>query len=383
MSTLHKLTLVLLLVTPIGLYFVPSSPTIVPTAHAASFTAVQSGHWDNPATWGGSVPTSTDDVTIPAGIAVTIPNGLTVNRNSWINNYGTLINNGSISIVDARMNNMGVFTNNSTFYGLHMGHLGDWLQVLYNEGIMTNNGEIHVEGGGFIDNVGTLTNYDTIHTPVLDNYDNGNFINEGVFYSYFDIWWGEGSITNNGILNINNGSSFGSIINNGTFHVASASTFTNRGIFDNYNLLNNEGEVINDSTYGSFYNYCNGVISGNPISGNPVIEINDCPPTPTATPPSPVVIGCDSSDFPKYGLALVTTQQMGYDAPNGEPARDTDGNTLWLLRDADGDGDDTYVISEIMRGTNGETWLGLYMGGCDLVYVPLSEVLPLQWIPEP
>ena len=39
---------------------------------AADFAAVASGNWSNPAIWGGSLPGVEDDVTIPAGLAVTL-----------------------------------------------------------------------------------------------------------------------------------------------------------------------------------------------------------------------------------------------------------------------------------------------------------------------
>jgi hypothetical protein len=41
-------------------------------AHAASFTAVQNGDWDNPATWGGGIPSPSDSVNIPFPIIVRV-----------------------------------------------------------------------------------------------------------------------------------------------------------------------------------------------------------------------------------------------------------------------------------------------------------------------
>jgi hypothetical protein len=42
-------------------------------------TNVASGNWSNPATWGGSVPANTDDVTIADGTTVTIDQAVTAN----------------------------------------------------------------------------------------------------------------------------------------------------------------------------------------------------------------------------------------------------------------------------------------------------------------
>ena len=92
------------------------------------------------------------------------------------------------------------------------------------------------------------------------------------------------------------------------------------------------------------------------------------------------VPGCDSA-FTIYGTALVLDQQLGYSEPNGEPARDMQGNLIWVLHDVDQDGADTYLIVDIQTGADGETWLGIFIGSCDPVYVPLNRVYPLNAIP--
>src|SRR5437879_8069028 len=62
-------------------------------AHATTFTATQSGNWNDSETWGGSSPPTTvyynDAVTIPTGISVTIQKGIQV-----LNHYGTINNAG-------------------------------------------------------------------------------------------------------------------------------------------------------------------------------------------------------------------------------------------------------------------------------------------------
>lgn len=90
--------------------------------------------------------------------------------------------------------------------------------------------------------------------------------------------------------------------------------------------------------------------------------------------------GCQIA-FPIYGTALVLDQQLGYSEPNGEPARDVLGNLIWVLHDVDQDGQDTYLIVDIQTGADGETWLGIFIGSCDPVYVPLNMVYPLNAIP--
>ncbi|MFQ3578944.1 MAG: hypothetical protein SNJ71_02230 [Bacteroidales bacterium] len=64
-------------------------------SYSATITAVASGDWNVPATWGGTLPVNGDDVIIPAGITVTVPPGynsgdLTTNLFGTLNVYGTL-----------------------------------------------------------------------------------------------------------------------------------------------------------------------------------------------------------------------------------------------------------------------------------------------------
>src|SRR5262245_22149068 len=118
MSILRKTSFIVFLLSVLIVGFKSHQP-----AHAAMFTAVQSGDWDDPATWGGSVPTSPGeylvaDITIPAGIEVIIPISLDIaigaSGNTFANN-GTLTNNGYFSLGGTLTNN-GTVTNNSTFY---------------------------------------------------------------------------------------------------------------------------------------------------------------------------------------------------------------------------------------------------------------------------
>ena len=49
---------------------------------ASTFTAVASGNWSSSATWGGVIPALnnlTDQITIPAGITVTMDSDVTLN----------------------------------------------------------------------------------------------------------------------------------------------------------------------------------------------------------------------------------------------------------------------------------------------------------------
>src|SRR5689334_17800644 len=106
------------LILGVGILFVLSLFTL--PAHADTFTAIQNGDWNAPATWGGAVPTAGDDVTIPPGISVTVPVGLTVTRNGLTTINGTLENLGTVNNTDSltsngTLANVGTFTDNGTY----------------------------------------------------------------------------------------------------------------------------------------------------------------------------------------------------------------------------------------------------------------------------
>src|SRR2546427_12335982 len=87
----------------------------IPDVHATTFTATQSGNWDDPATWGGSSSPITinsgDSVIIPDSISVLIPLGGTITNSGTIINNGTITNPGSIA-------NNGTITNSGTLYSV-------------------------------------------------------------------------------------------------------------------------------------------------------------------------------------------------------------------------------------------------------------------------
>ncbi len=90
----------------------PDIKEVVPGLKSAmtDFTATQSGNWSDPATWGGSGPPgSTDNVTIPVGITVTV-NGLSTCNNIILN--GSLNHSGTTTL---QVN--GDWTNNGTYDG--------------------------------------------------------------------------------------------------------------------------------------------------------------------------------------------------------------------------------------------------------------------------
>jgi len=76
----------------------------------ADYTAV-SGNWSNPATWGGTVPTATDNVIIPNGVTVTV-DAAAVCNSITIQSGGTVNYSGAFTL---QVN--GDWTNNGTYNG--------------------------------------------------------------------------------------------------------------------------------------------------------------------------------------------------------------------------------------------------------------------------
>jgi hypothetical protein len=169
MTSTYKFMLIILLVSVLFAGF-----TSAPHTQAASYVAIQDGNWNDTATWGASVPTSADDVTIPPSIRVTIPSTLTVTRDAGT----TLTLNGILG------NSGGTFINNGTLTMIYVSGTLAFSNV--DNGIVTNNGTINTSGS-FTNNA-TFTNNGTINNP-------GTIFNEdnGVLHNY-------GSISNSGII---------------------------------------------------------------------------------------------------------------------------------------------------------------------------------------
>ena len=74
---------------------------------------------------------------------------------------------------------------------------------------------------------------------------------------------------------------------------------------------------------------------------------------------------------PAYGFAGST-----------DIARGLDGVDIYLPADFDGNGFDTYVVTSIQL-VGDEYWLGLFLGGCDYGFVPLSGVTQLKELALP
>lgn len=94
-----------------------------------------------------------------------------------------------------------------------------------------------------------------------------------------------------------------------------------------------------------------------------------------------VVVVVPGIPVPNLGLVKIDTGQAQpvYESPNGGVIR-ISGAEVWLPHDADGNGFDTYIVTEIHL-VDGEIWLGLFIGGVRWGYVPLAHVTQLTPLP--
>jgi hypothetical protein len=91
------------------------------------------------------------------------------------------------------------------------------------------------------------------------------------------------------------------------------------------------------------------------------------------TEPAPPAIG-----VPHIGTFFISTAmaQPIYDAPGGQVVRDAAGQEIWIPNDADNNGFDTHVVTELAM-EDGELWFGFWLGSATWAYVPASQVIVL------
>jgi hypothetical protein len=251
---MHAFAKIILLAFVLSLSMV-SFMSPVPSAYAADCTAVQSGDWNDPATWDSIV----------SGCTYVIPNDITVTITpatgglSYVINYGAIINNSNITMNSAwEIQNHGSFINNASLT----------VDYFYNYGSLTNNQEAYLSIYDYFSTTGNFDNYGGLGIHPGKNWGNDQ---AGILNNY-------GSITNNG-----RGSNNGTFNNDGSiYNTGSDTEFNNSGIFNNDGIFDNSGDVFNSNTFynnGTFTNYCLGVFEGNVIIGNPTVEnfVTDAP----------------------------------------------------------------------------------------------------------
>lgn len=92
------------------------------------------------------------------------------------------------------------------------------------------------------------------------------------------------------------------------------------------------------------------------------------PSTPPTTPAPPALPGIT---VPNLGTLTVSVEnrQLVLDAPDGNPIL-IDGQAILVPQDSDGNGFDTFTITEVLE-FEGETWVGIFLGGPRWGYIQL------------
>lgn len=190
----------------------------------ASFTSVQNGAWDNPATWGGStIPAVGDNVTINWGHTVTNSNG---SSNVSVNN---LINRGSLTFAG----NLAV-TGALTIEWNTSLSVGGSLSVASG---VTNNGTLTVVDNFSI--TGNYTNNSGLTTQIGGNASvSGLITNNGTMTVEGDVASGNGIYNHSNCFFrvTGNATVTGNVTNNGTFVVIGDMNLTGN-LYNHFNVL--------------------------------------------------------------------------------------------------------------------------------------------------
>jgi hypothetical protein len=87
-----------------------------------------------------------------------------------------------------------------------------------------------------------------------------------------------------------------------------------------------------------------------------------------------------ANPLPILSAANVSGSHVGRGAPAKDQAKDSEGNPIVLPIDADGSGVDEYLIVD-KAVVAGKTWVALYIGGCQPVWLSLDEVTLTRVLP--
>lgn len=98
------------------------------------------------------------------------------------------------------------------------------------------------------------------------------------------------------------------------------------------------------------------------------------------TDPTSVNIG--GITVPNYGEVMIRESDpvVARIHPNGQIIRGVNAQEMWLPRDFDENGFDTYVVAEVTRANDDEVWLGLFLGSSQWGWVRMADVIPTKYI---
>lgn len=113
-----------------------------------------------------------------------------------------------------------------------------------------------------------------------------------------------------------------------------------------------------------------------------VMSVTGVPRSATAPEPQPGVTVSNGIFVPNLGEVLISTSDPTpvYESAGGGLVR-VGVNELWLPQDNDGNGFDTYVVTDI-QVVGDEVWAALFIGSDTWVWVPFAAVTPLNYFAE-
>ena len=280
------------------------------------------------------------------------------NNNGNITNTGTIANGGVLTngvkgTINNGVLNNGFFTNSGTI--TNYGNFFDKYGGFVNNGNIVTSGTFTFSNGALFDNSGTIKNTGSItnNFSTLNNHPGGQIINfgnvkntnNGIIINSGAIGLNSGdtitfdgpstysgSLSNSGTVTMNSGSTitlgYGTQlnINSGTFSIPSGVTLfiypksslniNSVGILSNSGTLIFSGKINNSGTLnnnGIANELCGAIFTGNPATGNPII--NSCDPTSMTATPNPSSAALSSTiTFD----ATVTDTSSTSTAPNGQ-----------------------------------------------------------------
>ena len=96
------------------------------------------------------------------------------------------------------------------------------------------------------------------------------------------------------------------------------------------------------------------------------------------------VTGASGLAVPNLGTVVAYTGQAQpvYQSPAGGVIRRANINELWIPNDADNNGSDEYVVTQLAVVNASEVWVAIFLGSSDWGWVPLAEVTPASFFNE-
>ncbi len=138
------------------------------------------------------------------------------------------------------------------------------------------------------------------------------------------------------------------------------------------------GSISNENTLAAFnWVLANGTFVMEDYLDPTTIGSGPCGALPLLSPYS--FAPAPSFYVPNVGLVKIDTSspQPVYEDPAGSVVRNPNGSELWIPQDYDGNGYDTYTVTDMLE-VDGAYWIQIFLGSEHFVWVPLANVTVLE-----